>query len=119
MRSVFVAIVASVAAVTTTALADGKRDMTVLNRTGSDIAEIYVSPAGAARWNDNVMDQEVLQDGDLVSVHLSEDNACVADVMVVFDDEETVEWSGLDLCRASSVALRHDRSARRTWAEHL
>lgn len=40
----------------------GDQNFTLFNKTGNDIAEVYVSPASAKAWGDDVMEDEVLED---------------------------------------------------------
>ena len=96
----------------------GVQDFTVVNRTGYEIYSLYVSPSDERSWEEDVLDDDVLPDGDSVRVNFdnSEDD-CMWDIMVVYSiDDEHVYWNDIDLCEVSTVQLQYDSGSGRSWA---
>lgn len=102
---------------TGTALAEGKQDFTLVNRTGYTIEEVYVAPSKSDDWEEDILDQDVLADGANVHVRFSRaDKSCKWDLKVVYDDKETAEWAGFDLCEVSKITIRYNRKSGETSA---
>lgn len=81
------------------ALAQMFERITVVNSTGYTISEIYISPAYAQSWEDDVLEWDVLPDGTEVEIDFRRsENTCDWDLMVIYDDGEAAVWDGLDLC---------------------
>lgn len=101
------------------ALAEGRQNFTLINKTGYTIAEVYVSPTKSDSWEEDVMGRDVLGHGERVDIVFSrKEKACKWDLMVVYDDEETAEWHGFDLCAVSVIAISYNRKTGETWAEY-
>lgn len=94
------------------------QDFTVVNRTGYQIDDIWVSPASRSNWGREIMGRgTVLEDGDSYDVNFrSGTSACKYDMKVQYNDGDTATWSGLDLCTISKVSLFWDRKAGTTRA---
>lgn len=108
----------AVAALSAGAFAQGKQDFRLSNRTGYTISEVYVAPSKSDDWEEDVMGRDTLDDGDYVDISFARrEKACEYDLKVVYDDEETAEWQGFDLCTISKISLRYNRKTGETWAE--
>ena len=104
---------------TTSALAQGKQDFTLVNRTGYTIEQVYVAPTKSDEWEEDVLGRDVLSDGETVDISFSrKDKTCKWDVRVVYDDGEEAEWYGFDLCEVSKIKIRYNRKSGETWAEY-
>jgi len=102
-----------------TALAQGKQNFKLKNRTGYTIAEVYVSPTKSEDWEEDVMGTDVLENGQSVDIEFSRAaKSCVWDLKVIYDDEEEAEWTGFDLCKVSTISVFYDRKKGETWAEY-
>lgn len=107
-----------VAGIAGAALAQGKQDFRLSNRTGYTIAEVYVAPSKSDDWEEDVMGRDTLDDGGYVDISFPrKEKTCSYDLKVVYDDEETAEWQGLDLCSVSKISLRYNRKTGETWAD--
>ncbi|MFP5466600.1 MAG: argininosuccinate lyase [Gammaproteobacteria bacterium] len=92
-------------------------DFTLINRTGYVISEVHVSSASSDDWEEDVMGQDVLGDGERVDIAFEKGSqGCKWDLKVTYDDEEEAVWKNFDLCSISEIALRYDRKKGRTWA---
>ena len=111
-------LAAFAAAALATPAAAGTQDFTVLNNTGYPIEEVYVSASAKDEWEEDVLGRDTLPEGERTKIRFSSDEeACLWDLKVVYSDEETAEWQGINLCEVSVVALSYDRKSGRTWAE--
>ena len=43
------------------AFAQGKQNFTLVNQTGYDISEVYVSPANSSDWEEDVLGEDILK----------------------------------------------------------
>ena len=94
------------------------QDFTILNNTGYPIERVYVSASAKDDWEEDVLGQDILAEGDRTKIRFNRDeNACLWDLKVVYSDEESAEWQGINLCQVSVVALSYDRKSGRTSAE--
>ena len=93
-------------------------DFKLVNRTGYQIDEVYVSPASSSKWGPDVLGQQSMGDGEVATITFSERNGvCVFDLKVKYhDDGSTAEWSKVDLCQYSSITLYWDAKAQVTRA---
>jgi len=84
----------------------GDQDFTLFNKTGYDIAEVYVSPAAAKTWGDDVMEDEVLEDTASVPITFNAKNdICNYDLKVIFTDGDEAYWTNFDLCTISKIQI--------------
>ncbi len=106
-----------VAAIASPAAA-GNQDFTILNNTGYPIDQVYVSASAKEDWEEDVLGRDTLPAGERTKIRFSSDeDACLWDLKVVYQDEETAEWQGINLCEVSVVSLSYDRKSGNTWAE--
>ena len=110
------ALVLAVPAVST---AQGKQDFTLINNTGYQINEVYVSPATSKDWEEDVLGRDTLANREKVDIHFTRaEKTCKWDLKVVYDDGEEAEWDAFDLCTVSSIAIKYDRKSGETSAEY-
>ena len=95
----------------------GDQDFTVINKTGYQIDQVYVSAVGTKSWGNDIMGRGALADGAGVDITFAHGaSACKWDMKVVYNDGDTAEWGNLDLCSISKVSLFYDRKAGTTRA---
>ncbi|MDP4824065.1 MAG: hypothetical protein NWR47_08980 [Aestuariivirgaceae bacterium] len=94
-------------------------DFKIVNATGYDINAVYVSGSSEDTWSDDVMGQDLLEDGYEVEITFTGDTSeCKSDLKVDWtDDSPSVVWQGIDLCTVSEVTLKYDRNTDVTTAE--
>lgn len=118
MMALISAVVVSVIAATA-ALAQGKQNFTLVNQTGYTIDQVYVSPSKSDSWDEDVMEMDVLPNNTEVDINFSrKEKACMWDLKVVYDDGETAEWDGINLCEISTIAISYNRKTGETWATY-
>jgi len=92
--------------------AQSRQDFVLTNRTGYTIEEVYVSPSRVTAWGNDVLGADTLENARQVTVRFNGSTTeCSFDIKVVYDDKETAEFRGVDLCRVSKVTLFYNRSA--------
>jgi hypothetical protein len=112
MRTLLFASAAAFVAVTAPALAEGaKQDFTLVNRTGYELKALFVSPSKADSWGDDILGQDVLEDGKLANIHFSpKAQTCKWDLKVVYtDDDSNAIWQGINLCEVDKITIHYDR----------
>jgi len=98
----------------------GDQDFTLINKTGYTIQAVYVSPTSSNAWEEDVLGQDVLANGQRVNIKFSRNtSACKWDLKVDWDDgSEPSTWSGFDLCSVSKITIKYNRKTDESWAEY-
>lgn len=96
----------------------GDADFTLVNKTGYDIREVYISPANKNRWgNDRLGKNATLDNNKSRLMKFSDRAACVQDMKVVFNDSDAeVTWEDLDLCEIEKLTIKYNRSTKQVSA---
>jgi len=96
--------------------AQGKQDFTLVNATGVEIHELYVSPHKSNDWEEDVLGQDTLPDGESVTIHFSpRERAKLWDLKVVDKGGNSIEWESLNLLEISKVTLHYKNG--KAWAD--
>ncbi len=115
---------AVIAALSFTALAAqtvsaGDQDFTLKNKTGYEISEVYVSPSKSAEWEEDVLGQDVLGDGESVEITFSrKTKSCYWDMKVVYTDKTEAIWDGFNLCEVSKIKIYYNAKTDETSATY-
>jgi hypothetical protein len=103
MRKLFIAGALLVSAIATAAYA-AAQDFTITNSTGHVIVTLNVSPTSSSRWGPDILGREVLADGEQAEVSFDRDeNQCVWDIRVTYDDGTENDERGINLCETTEV----------------
>ena len=101
---------------TPAAFAQGKQDFTLVNRTGVEINSVYITPHSSDDWEDDILGQDTLPNGDSVDIQFSrKEKAKLWDLRVEDRDGNSIEWENLNLLEISKVTLFYKNG--RAWAE--
>jgi len=96
-------------------------DFLLVNKTGYDISEIYVSPTKMKDWGEDIMGRDILASGESVEISFdTEETARKWDIYVTwvgYESDEDVYWIGFDLSKISKITLYYDARKGETWAE--
>lgn len=96
----------------------GDQDFTLFNKTGYDIAEVYVSPAKSKAWGEDVMEDKVLEDAHSVPITFQAKNAiCNYDLKVIFTDGDEAYWTNFDLCTISKIQIFWNQKTQKATAK--
>ncbi len=111
-----VGLLALLALLSSTALAQGKQDFTLVNQTGVEIHELYVSPHSADDWEEDVLGVDTLPSGESVDITFSpKEKAKLWDLKVVDGKGNSIEWENLNLLEISKVTLHYKNG--KAWAD--
>jgi hypothetical protein len=96
--------------------AQGKQDFTLVNQTGVSINELYVSPHTTNDWEEDILGQDTLANGDSVDITFSRtERAAKWDLKVVDKEGNSIEWENLNLLEISKVTLHYKNG--KAWAD--
>lgn len=95
----------------------GQQDFSLVNRTGYQIDEVYVSRTSSRQWGNDIMGRDALDDGQGVNVTFTApDGVCNWDLKVKYNDGDEATWKSLNLCSISKVTLFWDKKSEVTRA---
>lgn len=87
----------------------GDQDFKLVNKTGYQIDEVYVSSVNSKNWGNDIMGTGTLAANASVNITFTAPaNVCRWDLMVKYSDASTAEWNNLNLCSISTVSLFWD-----------
>lgn len=105
MRKLFLAAALMASAVATAAFA-AQQDFTVTNHTGQTVMTLNVSPSNEAQWGPDLLGSSVLANGQSAGISFDRDeDRCQWDIRVTYEDGDTGDWRGIDLCETAEVEL--------------
>ncbi len=94
----------------------GVQDFTLHNDTGVEIHEVYVSPSKVGDWEEDILGDDTLDDGESVEISFNDrPNVAKWDLMIKDGDGNSIEWGGLDLTEISEVTLHYKKG--KAWAD--
>ena len=98
------------------AFAQGKQDFTLHNQTGVEIHELYVSPHSSDDWEEDILGEDTLPNGESVDIHFSrKEHAKLWDLKVVDKEGNSITWENLNLLEISDVTLHYKNG--KAWAD--
>jgi hypothetical protein len=104
-KGLFAAALLSVSLYATAAWA-AVQDFTLHNRTGHVIMTLNVSPSNSNQWGPDILGQEVLADGESAEISFDRtESQCLFDIRVTYDDGDTNDERGINLCEVSEVSF--------------
>lgn len=93
--------------------------LTVNNKTGYTISEIYIAPAASNNWEEDVMGDDQLETDTSVNVDFSKSvDTCKWDMRAVYDDKTAAVWRNIDLCKISTISLFYNADTNVTSARY-
>ena len=97
---------------------EAKQDFKLVNKTGYELKALYVAPSKSDDWEEDVLGQDTLGDGQAVNVHFSpKTKTCTFDLKVVYsDDDSSAVWSKIDLCTVEKITIKYNRKSDETTA---
>ena len=98
---------------------DAKQDFKLVNRTGYEIKEVYVSPSKSTDWEEDVLGDGVLGNKDFRQIHFHRSvKSCHWDLKVVYTvDDSSAIWNDIDLCTVAKITIHYDKDADKTTAD--
>jgi hypothetical protein len=97
----------------------GDQDFTLVNKTGYEISEVYVSPSKSDDWEEDVLGQDVLANGEQVDITFSrKEKTCSWDLKVTYSDQTSAVWDAFNLCEVSKIRIFYNAKTDETSAEY-
>ena len=98
---------------------EAKQDFALVNRTGYEIKEVYVSPSKSTDWEEDVLGDGVLPNKDRRQIKFHRNvKTCHWDLKVVYTvDSSSAIWNDIDLCTVAKITIHYDKDADKTTAE--
>ncbi|MDX2227713.1 MAG: hypothetical protein SFY92_11570 [Verrucomicrobiae bacterium] len=82
-------------------------DFTLVNKTGKNISSVYIAPHDSTDWGSDVMESDILRDGESVKIVFHpKATAEVWDLWVEDKEGNSVEWESLDLTKIETLTLK-------------
>lgn len=93
-------------------------DFQLVNKTGYDIKEVYVSPSTKDEWEENIL-KAPLADGETLEVSFGAGNTAKKwDLKIVWvDGGDAVFWKNQDLSEISKISLYYNEKTDETSAK--
>ena len=97
---------------------EAKQDFSLVNRTGYEIKEVYVSPSKSSDWEEDILGDGVLEDKGARNIHFHRSTtSCHWDLKVVYTvDSSSAIWEAIDLCTVEKITIHYDKDAEKTSA---
>jgi len=105
MKKIFVVIALLFSTLATVAYA-AQQDFTITNHTGQTVMTLNVSPTSENSWGPDILGVDVLGNGESAEISFDRDeDDCVWDIRVTYEDGDTGDWRGINLCETTDVEL--------------
>ena len=119
MPAIYVSVALLFAGLGTARAEEGKQDFKLVNKTGYEIKEVYVSPSKSADWEEDILADGVLPDLNAREIHFHRSaTGCHWDLKVVYsEDSSSAIWNGIDLCTVEKIIIHYDKDADKTTAD--
>ncbi len=96
----------------------GNADFTLVNKTGYDSREVFLSPTHKTKWGPDRLGDDTLDNNESRKIKFGDKASCVQDLKVVFDDDGSdVTWEEFDLCKLNKITLKYNRKSRTVSAD--
>ena len=83
-----------------------QQDFSVVNNTGHVVMTLNVSPSNENEWGPDILGTDTLADGETAQVTFQRgSDQCLWDVRVTYDDGDTGDMRGVNLCEVATVTL--------------
>jgi len=105
MKKLAIAVACFVSALASAAYA-AQQDFTIVNRTGQAIMTLNVSPTTRDAWGPDILGIDILAADEQAEISFANDEEeCLWDIRVTYEDGETGAWQGINLCETVTVEL--------------
>ncbi len=86
----------------------GAQDFTLVNTTGVEIDKVFISPHDSDDWEEDVLGQDTLPDGQKVDIKFNRaEKAALWDLRIEDSKENSIEWENLNLLEISKLTLHY------------
>ena len=86
-----------------------QQDFSVVNNTGHVVMTLNVSPSNENEWGPDILGTDTLANGQTAEVSFERgQDQCQWDIRVTYDDGDTGDMRGVNLCEVATVTLTPD-----------
>lgn len=86
----------------------GDQDFTLVNKTGVEIHQVFVSPHSSDDWEEDILGKDTLPDGESVEISFSpKEKADSWDLKVTDASDNSIVWENLTLTEITDVILHY------------
>ena len=119
MKNVTFLVFCSIIAMTASRIAlASDADFKLVNKTGAQVDEVYVSKHSSDEWGKDILGRGALSDGEAVDISFPHGgSACHFDIKVKYQDGDTAEWGDVDLCQYEKITIFWDGKTTRAVGE--
>lgn len=92
-------------------------DFSIFNHTGLTIKEVYVSESNDSEWGEDILERDVLEDGEEFEIDMSDFSKKSKNFDIKIIDKDRKEWiiEDVNLERVHSIVIR--KFLNRVWFE--
>lgn len=102
--------IAGISATAAVALFAGAQDFTLVNKTGFTIASLYISPADADNWGEDILGRDTLPTDNSVNIHFNrQEKAALWDLRVEDADGDSYTWENFNLLKISAITIFYSK----------
>lgn len=100
-------------AIFSTALA-GSQDFTLVNESGFDIYEIYISPSSSDDWEEDILEEDILLNGDYLEINFDYGDVEIWDLLIVDEEGNEFYWEEFNFNELSTIRIYNENDE--IWA---
>ena len=83
-----------------------QQNFTIQNTTGHTVVTLNVSPSNENSWGPDILGRDTLANGESAQITFPHDTtACNFDIKATYDDGDTTDARGVNLCQVATVTL--------------
>jgi hypothetical protein len=83
-----------------------QQDFSVVNNTGHTVMTLNVSASNEDQWGPDILGADTLANGETAQVSFERgQDQCLWDIRVTYDDGDTSDMRGVNLCEVATVTL--------------
>lgn len=90
------------------AQADENKRVRIINETRHKIMHFYASRVGTDDWEEDILDVDVLEVGQSVTINFGDSDYCLYDFKAVFDDGESLVKNRVNVCELEFYRYSED-----------
>ena len=82
------------------------QNFTLVNNTGHVVTTLNVSPSNSDQWGEDILGRDVLANGESAQITFPRaETQCTWDIKATYDDGDTTDARGVNLCQVATVTL--------------
>jgi len=81
------------------------QDFTLINESGFDLYELYVSSTFSDDWEEDILADDILMDGDQITVTIDEEGVTLYDILIVDNIGNEFYWEEFNLDEISTIRI--------------